>query len=363
MQQLTAFYFDGQTSKRTAVQLTASAQGVLVQAEGLHKAVPLDQIIWPEPRRHGARLLRFSDGSYCEFPDGTAFEAWRATHGLSPRFVVAASINHWRGVMLATLLLVALLFAGYRWGLPALSEWLAYRLPTDLLQTTEQDTLKFLDGGWLKPSQLSPARQQALRQAFAQLQLPPNSTHASSTALKYQLEFRASDRLGANAFALPAGTIVVTDALVQLAANDDQILAVLTHELGHLERRHALRSLIQSTVVGTAAAWFLGDVSSILSTFPALLLELRYSREFEYEADTFAVRMLRANQKSPELLAEMLQQLEQSHQSRDQRPTVQSGQSDDHTTRKKQSDLFDYFSTHPDTDARIIRLRAQKNER
>lgn len=350
MQKLAAVYYDGQTSKRTAVEVEvdANAQHIFVRAEALNKTISLDQIIWPEPHRHGPRLLRFLDGSYCEFSDGAAFDQWSTTQGLSPRFTVATFINHWQGVMLATLVLMALLFAGYRWGLPAFSEWLAYRLPADTLRTTEQETLKFLDDGWLKPSQLSGERQHALRQAFAQLHMPPNSSNAT---LNYQLEFRASSRLGANAFALPAGTIVVTDTLVELAANDDQILAVLAHEIGHLQQRHALRSLIQSAIVGTATAWFLGDVSSVLSSFPALLLELRYSREFEYEADTFAVRLLRANQKSPELLAQMLQRLESSHEQ--QRAQQNKKASNNH------NELFDYFSTHPDTDSRIIRLRNQ----
>lgn len=350
MRKLAAVYYDGQTSKRTAVEVEVgeNAQHIFVRAETLNKIISLNQIIWPEPHRYGPRLLHFLDGSYCEFSDGVAFDQWSATQGLSPRFTVATFINHWQGVMLATLVLMVLLFAGYRWGLPAFSEWLAYRLPADTLRTTEQETLKFLDDGWLKPSQLGSERQHALRQALAQLHIPPD---ASNTVLNYQLEFRDSSRLGANAFALPAGTIIVTDTLIGLAANDDQILAVLVHEIGHLQQRHALRSLIQSAVVGTVVAWFLGDVSSVFSSFPAVLLELRYSREFEYEADIFAVRLLRANRKSPELLAQMLQRLESS----DEQQRVHKNK----TASNNHNELFDYFSTHPDTDSRIIRLRNQ----
>lgn len=51
-------------------------------------------------------------------------------------------------------------------------------------------------------------------------------------------------QIGANAFALPDGTLVVTDELVELAGdNDDEVLAVLAHELGHIHERHGLRLL------------------------------------------------------------------------------------------------------------------------
>ncbi|TAK92487.1 MAG: M48 family metallopeptidase [Burkholderiaceae bacterium] len=343
MDLLAATYYDGITSRRMPVRLSLAADGLHVLDLPSQKVVALTDIRWPEVHRHGPRLLRFADNSYCEIAGGSDFDAWCARHQISPDGGINALMQRWNTVLLCTALLIVMLFAGYRWGLPALSEWLAYRLPADTLLRTEQDTLKFLDGQLLQPSQVPAARQQALREGLAQMRLP------AGIEVHYTLEFRASERLGANAFALPAGTIVVTDELVQMTDNDAQVLAVLSHEIGHLYRRHALRGMIQSTVVGAVTAWFLGDVSSILAGVPAMLLDLRYSRGFESEADAFAVHMLQANQQSSRLLAQMLEKLERAADQKQRNNAQQKNP-------EKKSDVWDYFSTHPDTAARIRAL-------
>ena len=80
--------------------------------------------------------------------------------------------------------------------------------------------------------------------------------------------------VGANAFALPGGDIVVTDALVKLVGEGDGLTGVLAHEAGHVEYRHGLRQVIQSSAIGATAALLFGDVSTILSGVPAALLTL-----------------------------------------------------------------------------------------
>ena len=49
----------------------------------------------------------------------------------------------------------------------------------------------------------------------------------------------AQEAVYLRALALPGGIIVVTDDMVNLAANDPELLAVLAHEMGHLRGRHA----------------------------------------------------------------------------------------------------------------------------
>ena len=136
----------------------------------------------------------------------------------------------------------------------------------------------------------------------------------------------------------------MTDELVALAKDDKEIYGVLSHELGHLEKRHSLRQLLQSTVVGLVVSWYIGDVSSLLASAPAAILEARYSRDFEREADSFGAAMMRANGLSPGYLANMLERLEQAHRG------------DEKTTKNESND---YFSTHPGTQERIRVLRQE----
>jgi Zn-dependent protease with chaperone function len=151
--------------------------------------------------------------------------------------------------------------------------------------------------------------------------------------------------LGANAFALPGGSIVVLDELVSLADNDQEILAVLAHEMGHISEKHALRQMLQASVVGLAMAWYIGDVSSLLAAAPTVLLQTRYSRDFERNADTFAAEMLRANGIPASRLADILQKLEAAHQTETTQISAKSAKA------------MDYLSSHPNTEERIDRLR------
>lgn len=186
-----------------------------------------------------------------------------------------------------------------------------------------------LDGQILVPSTLTEAHQRKLSDDFHQLHLP------GSGRPQEELLFRHSPQLGANAFTLPDGTIILLDDLVKIVDDDQQILAALAHELGHAHARHGLRLLLQSSVLGTFLALYAGDFSSVLAVAPATILHARYSRELEEQADDYAATVLRFNGMPPALLAEALKKLAASHQGK-----VDTG----------------YLSTHPATDERVRHL-------
>lgn len=100
--------------------------------------------------------------------------------------------------------------------------------------------------------------------------------------------FRNAEEVGPNAFALPSGTIVMLDQLVELADDDKEVLGVLAHELGHVERRHSARMMLQTSISGLALTWWLGDVSTLLAAAPGVMLGAKYSRDMETEADEYA---------------------------------------------------------------------------
>jgi predicted Zn-dependent protease len=125
----------------------------------------------------------------------------------------------------------------------------------------------------------------------------------------YRLVFRAS-RIGPNAFALPGGTIVLTDELVRRVDADAAIVTgVLAHELGHLRERHGLRLLAQVGALGLLWSALLGDFSGLLATAPALLGQASYSRDAEREADGEAVRVLRAAGIAPTVMVTLFEKL------------------------------------------------------
>jgi len=85
-------------------------------------------------------------------------------------------------------------------------------------------------------------------------------------------------QLGANAFTLPDGSIILLDDLITAVGDDRETLAVLAHELGHAHHRHGLQMLLRSSVLGAFLTLYVGDVSHLLAAAPAALLQARYSQ-------------------------------------------------------------------------------------
>ena len=236
--------------------------------------------------------------------------------------------------MVAAFLLV---LAGiYGFGTPILVRALAARVPQAALDVIGRETLASLDRDLLQPSTLPPARRESIAAAFGRLSIAPGIARVA------RLEFRRSDALGANALALPSGTIVVTDGLVALAEDEDDVVAVLAHEVGHLDGRHGVRAVIQDAFLSALIALIVGDVSSLAAAAPAALLNARYSRSLERDADAYAVGVLRASNIRATRLADMLERME-AQQTRGG-PNGPAG-------------AFQYLSTHPTTDERLESLR------
>jgi Zn-dependent protease with chaperone function len=203
------------------------------------------------------------------------------------------------------------------------------RVPDALAYDLGRGTLSTLDGTLFHPSKLPTERRAELQRRFDEL-----AAHHSSLPLR--LELRAGL---ANAFALPDGTVVVTDELVELAKNDDEIVGVLAHEVGHVQGRHAMRMALESSAVGLFALAYFGDasqLSAILGALPAMFANAHYSQSHEIEADEFALTYLDAARISPSHLAAILERLGKQHGDDDSGPN--------------------YLSSHPPTAERVARL-------
>ena len=127
-----------------------------------------------------------------------------------------------------------------------------------------------------------------------------------------EIHFRDSRLLGANAFAFPGGPIVVTDDLAHLL-DDDLILAVLAHELGHVRERHGMRRVLRLGGMFVIASAVLGADDSLLEELAAIAVSTvsaGYSRDFERDADAFAGRLLQSTGRSAGDLADALRELQ-----------------------------------------------------
>jgi len=123
----------------------------------------------------------------------------------------------------------------------------------------------------------------------------------------YDYSFTLVDDPGPNAMACPAGRIFVTTGLLDMIENEDELDAVMAHEIAHVEKRHGLRQFrsiqkAQAIATGAAIVGALlggkkggGDGAVVGMTIAQIVAELAgtiaisgYGRNHEEEADTFS---------------------------------------------------------------------------
>jgi predicted Zn-dependent protease len=336
-----AIYYDGNNSRRYPVTLVISKRVVSMRGTGVHRNARLSQMNVSERLDHAPRILRFPDGAFIEASDHKRLNRMLEENRFQDPRVVRWQ-NNWPISLLALVTLVVGLLSAYQWGLPAAADHIANNLPPEFEKRMGDEGFASVDGKLFMPSKLPPEVQQRLRDRFASFKQPRGEKTA------YQLEFRSS-RVGPNAFALPNGVIVMTDELVQLARSDEAILGVLSHELGHVKRHHASRNIIQGIGVGLLLNLWVGDVSSALVAAPAILLNQKHSRDFEREADQYAIDMMLANGQSLEPMADMFERMNKYSRQREARMRRGGGEADEDDT--------DYMSSHPSDAERSKKLR------
>lgn len=289
MTAVAATYHDGRTSASREVRIHVADGLVHIEGTDIATAVPLAAVRL-EPRLGDlARRLDLPNGASCIVPAAFELPVPADAPATLERWVNEAEIR-WLPATVATLAVVVGLWAMIAYGVPAAANLVARRISPSLERGMGDQALGTLDRVALQPTKLPADRQAALTARFnAMAALAPGD----GTAV---LLFRASPAVGPNAFALPGGIIVLLDELVAEAQSDDEVLAVLAHELGHVRERHTLRHVLQTSAVGVLLAAVLGDVVSATSyavaAVPTFLLNAGYSRAFEREADEFGFALL-----------------------------------------------------------------------
>ena len=217
--------------------------------------------------------------------------------------VVQHAQNSWVWVAGCLVALLGVIVAGYLYVIPFASKHVASWLPETVDRALGDQAWPLIEAQMFKPSTLNPERQKTISDRYTQL------TKQLKDAPPYELLFRASS-IGPNAIAIPGGRLVMTDELVALSKNDDALMGVLLHELGHIKYRHSMRNVIQAAAVTAVISVWLGDVSSLVTAVPTALASMKYSRDLETEADDFAIASLRALKIPGQATADLFTELE-----------------------------------------------------
>jgi Zn-dependent protease with chaperone function len=191
-------------------------------------------------------------------------------------------ISSWRSALIAAVCLVGLVVWLDRQGIGWAAKSALPHLPRDVDNFIGRQVEPLVEKQWLKPTRVDEARQNRLRSRFHAVaaQLKPD--------LRFQVRFADADPgRRFNAFALPNGKVVVLDGMSE-ALSDDELLAVLGHEVGHVVHRHSMLRLARSLGLAALASTVMGDFSGLAAGTWSTLVVSENSRESEREADVFA---------------------------------------------------------------------------
>jgi len=333
---LAATYYDGLTSTALPVQLELDEHDVL-HVLGLPEPVahPLAAVRISARLGDTTRALYFPGGAKCDCTDNAAVDALEQRAGKGKLHQLVHRLeSRWRNAAAAGLLLVLLLVGGAHWGIPLLARHVANAMPSAMAYDLGRGTLEALDSTLLKPSRLPDDVQQRLGDQFATM-----ARHYPELPLS--LQYRRG--IGPNAFALPDGTVIATDELVELSKNDEEVLAVLAHEIGHVHHRHGLRMALERSTLVLLSSAYLGDVTQLTTlsaALPSVYTRAAYSRDLETEADTFALQYLDETHIPRQRFADIMRAL-QKEVGEDSKGGLQ------------------YLASHPPTSERIKRFESR----
>lgn len=265
------------------------------------------------PSRIGnvAREIELPGGAIFETRDNDAVD--RELASPTARVVPMMERSKFSVLALIGLLMVAV-GLGTQVGVPLALKAAVSVTSSAVEETIGEATLASLDSAMFYESQAPLVRQQNLSAQFDHLISTYLERPDARQDSDFRLYFRASPDLGPNAIALPGGQIVVTDELLDLIQDDEAILAVLAHEIGHVHFRHGLFKIYRSAGVGGLMIFMGGGDSGQLASQAvvqgAVLSNLAVSREMEREADILSVELALAADINPMKLTAALNALE-----------------------------------------------------
>jgi len=328
-------WFEPGSAKRHRATLAIAGDEVRIESETRRSVFARSEV----------RCSSLGEPVTVELPDKSSFVVFAGQAGTPILVAVCARggrlVRKWERSLAAVVFslvgavgLIALLVLVI---LPAAVRPAAFLVPDEWTKLIDDQVLLILENQLLEPSALSPERQREIESEVLDM-----VKALGLDASRYRVLVWAGEDLGANAFALPGGTLIVTDEMVELTETDEEPLAVMAHEVGHVEKRHGLQQILRGSGLAVLLVLIGPDPSTIAqlaSGMPAVFLESGYSRDFEREADDFACDALERRGRGTEPFARILELLAAAHPEVDGIPT--------------------WISSHPDTAERIRAIRAQ----
>jgi Zn-dependent protease with chaperone function len=198
-----------------------------------------------------------------------------------------------RSPLVNTLILLALVFVGYLlWGGIAVVEHIIVDryIPLSAGQVLAEAYLPQFTADRAKAPDTVHNAVEAIGQRLAE-----NLPKQLKGTFQNELTFHVVKDKSINAFALPGGHIIVFTGLIKACENEDQLAAIIAHELSHVMNRDGLKAVVSQIKWQILMSLVAGDLASdqqVLLEQVKTLSTLRYSRSVEERADVDSIMLM-----------------------------------------------------------------------
>lgn len=147
-----------------------------------------------------------------------------------------------------------------------------------------------------------------------------------------------------NAFALPGGVICVTEGLMHTVKSEAQIVSILSHEMGHIERGHCFEAIKYELALKKINCSSMGELADF--TFN-LFLRHSFSKTQESDADDYGYSLLLLTPYDPMAFSDAFMELQKE---------------EGNVQLKSGNIVSDYFDTHPPLPLRIEKYKVMASK-
>lgn len=249
-------------------------------------------------RNHPEVLISLSDRGFLEvlqkngFRDGGDFGLRSAT---KRRFIISTVFI---GGIVALLFILPFFLAKMS------GDWLVSKITPEIERQWVRKVV--LKGGiTLTPPNLEASR--------GQVRILVDSLKKDTPELKpFDIEIVVAQAKEVNAFAIPGGILMINSGFLEQAETTEEIMGVLAHELGHIEKRHNVKSMVSGLGIATGAvalSLFVGADISGWVVQGSNLINLKYTRDHEREADERGLYYLKNAKISPQGMISFFERL------------------------------------------------------
>lgn len=242
-------------------------------------------------------------------------------------------------ILLSIIMTALLIFSFTKSGIPYLSKKLSSHIPLKISKAISNNSLEVLDKYIFKKSNLSDSRRDEIQILFKNKILPLINEKRN---LEYKLSFRSWDidkKAIPNALAFPNGEIILTDEIVKISENPNELISIILHEIAHVKKQHGMQRILESSFITIAIILIVGDVSMLGDLgigLSSLLINNNYSRDHEQEADIFAFDKMLENNINPKYFITIMDRINKS------------------IGLKNENKILNYLSSHPNTNTRLL---------